>query len=199
MQDYNSLESKGIKLWGKTQDAERWRIFRLGTSSHNVLQVDGRQQRVDGHAPIILAREGRTVVNLTDTYAGQLANTRRGVALDADRSVRVQDEFTTLDRTAHVRWAMVTRAQVAIDGPGRATLAQDGKTLVFRVLEPDGAKLAIYPTDPPPSPTDARNEGTRMIGFELRIPAGQDQRIVVQLIPTGTTSANDPATPLARW
>ena len=26
MQDYESLESKGVKLWGKTQDAERWKI-----------------------------------------------------------------------------------------------------------------------------------------------------------------------------
>jgi hypothetical protein len=77
MQDYNSLESKGIKLWGRTQEAERWNIFRLGTSSHNVLQIDGQQQRVAGHAPIVLAKNGLTVVNLTDVYQGQLASARR--------------------------------------------------------------------------------------------------------------------------
>ncbi len=200
MQDYNSLESKGFKLFGKTQDADRWTIFRLGTSSHNVLQVDGQQQRVSGRAPIVLARDGRTVVNLTEVYAGQLANARRGVALQADRSVRVQDEFTTLGRETSVRWAMLTRADVKLDGPGRATLTQEGKTLAFRVLEPAGVKLAIYPTDPPPAATDARNEGTRMIGFEVRTPPGQARRLIVQLVPGDTNASDAPAaTPLADW
>jgi hypothetical protein len=43
-QDYNSLESKGVDLWGKGQDSGRWKVFRLGTSAHNVLMVDGQQQ-----------------------------------------------------------------------------------------------------------------------------------------------------------
>jgi hypothetical protein len=198
-QDYNSLESKGIKLWGRTQDAERWNIFRLGTSSHNVLQVDGQQQRVAGHAPIVLARDGRTVVDLKDVYAGQLANARRGVALQPDRTVRVQDEVLTLDRAARIRWAMVTRSEVKIDGPGRATLTQDGKSLAFRVLEPANATLAVYPTDPPPAPTDARNPGTRMIGFEVRAPAQNAQRLVVQLVPADAIAIDEAIVPLDQW
>jgi oligo-alginate lyase len=121
------------------------------------------------------------------------------VALQPDRSVRVQDEFTTLDRSTRVRWAMVTRADVKVEGHGRATLTQSGKTLTFRVLEPADAKLAIYPTDPPPAPTDARNEGTRMIGFEFRVPAGKTQRLVVQLIPADATFTGAATTPLAHW
>ena len=199
MQDYHSLESKGIKLWGKTQDSERWNVFRLGTSSHNVLQVDGQQQRVEGHAPLVLSKDGRTIVDLTPVYAGQLAAARRGVALDADRSVRVQDEFTALDREARVRWAMVTRADVKIDGPGRATLTQQGRTLAFRVVEPVGATLAIYPTDPPPAATDARNEGTRMIGFEVRAAPRQSLRVIVQLIPGEPSPTPTVPAPLAAW
>ncbi|MBL9213234.1 MAG: heparinase II/III family protein [Opitutaceae bacterium] len=199
MQDYHSLESKGIKLWGKTQDAERWNVFRLGTSSHNVLQVDGQQQRVEGHAPLALRRDDRTIVDLTPVYAGQLATARRGVVLEADRSVRVQDEFTALDREARVRWAMVTRAAVKIDGPGRATLTQQGRTLAFRVIEPAGATLAIYPTDPPPAPTDARNEGTRLLGFEVRAAPRQSQRLIVQLIPGEPSSTPTVPAPLATW
>jgi len=198
-QDYNSLESKGIKLWGRTQDAERWKIFRLGTSSHNVLQVDGQSQQVAGNAPIVFTGEGRTVVDLTTVYAGQLAHARRGVALQPDRSVRVQDEVTALARTASVRWAMVTRADVTLAGPGRATLQQQGQTLSFRVLEPANATLAIYPTDPPPAATDARNPGTRMLGFEVKVPAGQSQRLVVQLIPGDGNAASASVAPLAEW
>ncbi|MBI4625566.1 MAG: heparinase II/III family protein [Verrucomicrobia bacterium] len=199
-QDYNSLESAGIKLWGREQDAERWSVFRLGTSSHNVLQVDGQQQRVSGKAPIVLARDGRTVVDTSSVYAGQLARAQRGVVLRDDRTVLVQDEFTTLDRRASVRWAMVTHADVKITGPGRATLTQAGKHLSFRVLEPADAALAIYPTDPPPAKTDAGNKGTRMIGFEVRPGAQQAQRLVVQLVPASAAAASGPSiTPLAEW
>jgi hypothetical protein len=199
-QDYNSLESAGIKLWGREQNAERWNVFRLGTSSHNVLQVDGQQQRVAGTAPIVLSRDGRTVVDTSSTYAGQLGRTQRGVALREDRTVLVQDEFITLNRRASVRWAMVTHADVTITGPGRATLTQAGKQLSFRVLEPADATLAIYPTDPPPAKTDARNKGTRMIGFEVHPEARQTLRLVVQLVPASAAAAGSPGiTPLAEW
>ena len=111
----------------------------------------------------------------------------------------MQDEFTALDREARVRWAMVTRADVKIDGPGRATLTQQGRSLAFRVIEPAGATLAIYPTDPPPATTDARNGGTRLLGFEVRAAPGQSQRLIVQLIPGTPTSAPTVPAPLAAW
>lgn len=199
MQDYNSLESKGIQLWGKTQDAERWKVFRLGTSAHNVLMVDGQQQRVDGKAPITLAKPGRTVVETSSVYRGQLAQSHRGVVLQPDRTVRVQDEFTALGKPTTVRWAMVTRADAHVDGAGRATLKQEGKTLHLRVLEPAGMTWRIYPTDPPPAPTDARNEGTRLIGFEVLVPAGTEQRLVVQLEPATAAASDLPVQPLAAW
>jgi hypothetical protein len=198
MQDYNSLESKGVNLWGRAQDGQRWTVFRLGTSAHNVLMVDGQQQRVDGNAPIVVAKQGRTVVDAASVYKGQLAAARRGVVLQPDRSVRVQDEFTTLGRPATVRWAMVTRAEVRLEAAG-ATLVQEGKKLGFRVLEPAKAKVRIYPTDPPPTALDARNEGTRMIGFEATVPANQAQRFVVELVPHSARAADAAIVPLAQW
>jgi hypothetical protein len=199
MQDYESIESKGINLWDRAQDAERWKIFRLGTSSHSVLMVDGLQQRVDGNAPLMLAKPGRTVVDTSSIYRGQLEQARRGVALQADATVLVQDEIAALGNLATVRWAMVTRADVKIDGPGQATLTQAGKTLRFRVVEPAGIELRIYPTDPPPSANDARNEGTRLLGFEVAVTARQLQRIVVHLAPGGAPAQPPVVKPLAEW
>ncbi len=198
MQDYESIESKGVNLWGKTQDAERWKIFRIGTAAHNVLMVDGQQQQVEGKASIVLARPGRTVIDTGEIYRGQLAQARRGVALQEDRSVVVQDEVKALGQAASVRWAMVTRADVTIDGTGAATLTQDGKRLAFRVVEPAGATVKIFPTDPPPGPIDARNPGTRMVGFEVAVAAGAAQRIVVQLVPGGAGKAPE-VKALAAW
>lgn len=199
MQDYESLESKGIKLWDRTQTSDRWKVFRLGTSSHSVLMVDGQPQRVEGHAPIVLAKPNRTVVDLVAIYRGQLAAVQRGVALCADRSVLVQDEFRTTARPAAVRWAMVTRAEVKLSGAGRATLTQAGRTLRLEVAEPTGATLKIYPTDPPPAASDARNPGTRLVGFEMQVPADAQRRIVVRLAAASTSAAVGTVEPLARW
>jgi hypothetical protein len=198
MQEYHSLESKGVDLWGKAQESGRWKVFRLGTSSHSVLMVDGQQQRVAGKAPIVVAKTGRTVVDTGPVYQGQLEKALRGVGLRADRTVLVQDEFTTLGQAANVRWAMVTPAAVRIDGPGRATLTQDGKKLSFRVLEPAGAALKIYPTDPP-SAIDAPNPGTRLLGFEVAVPAKTAQRLVVHLVPSSATPADEAIVPLTQW
>lgn len=198
-QNYHSLESAGIPLGGARQEAPRWSVFRLGTSSHNVLMVDGQQQRIAAHAPIVVSKERRTVVDLSETYAGQLANAKRGVALFADGSVRVQDEFATLDRSTRVRWAMLTAANVEIDGPGCATLTQGGKSLTLRILAPAGLTPVCYPTDPPPAPTDLPNPGTRMIGFECSVPAGHCERLVVQLVPGGVDWEPAAAIPLALW
>ena len=67
------------------------------------------------------------------------------------------------------------------------------------MLEPAGATIKIYQTDPAPAAIDARNPGTRMIGFEVAVGAGAAQRIVVQLVPRDE-KANAPAvTALAAW
>lgn len=199
MQDYNSLESKGINLWGKGQDADRWKVFRLGTSAHSVLMVDGQAQRVEGNAPIVTTKSGRTVIDCEPVYRGQLAKAARGVALLPDRTVVVQDEVIGAGKAARIRWAMLTRAEVSLDRAGRATLTQQGKKLELRVLEPAAASLSIYPTNPPPAVTDAANEGTRLVGFEFTVAANQAQRLMVQLVPASTTAQPFTAQPLAQW
>lgn len=198
MQDYNSLESKGINLWSKGQDAERWKIFRLSTAAHSVLMVNGASQRVDANAPIRSTKSGRTVVDLSPTYAGTLTNANRGIALLPDRTVLIQDELTA-QSLASVRWAMLTRAEVRVNGPGRATLLRDGKSLQFEVLEPLGAELQLVATDPPPAPTDAPNPGTQLLTFTVKIAAGVSQRIRVKLTPASARPAPDEILTLANW
>ncbi len=84
----------------------------------------------------------------------------------------------------------------ALDEPARRALRE---AIVEKGLEPASAKLKIFPTDPPPAATDARNEGTRLLGFEVRVPAGQPQRVVVHLAPDGTSPTAVVIEPLATW
>jgi hypothetical protein len=200
MQDYHSLESKGIDLWGRGQNAGRWKVFRLSAAAHNVLTVDGAGQRYESVAALRNGGAGKTIVDLSDTYRGQLASAARGVQLRPDRTVLIQDEFSgEREKAAVVRWAMLTRAEVKIDGAGRATLSRDGQTLEFRVLEPDNAALQIYTTDPPPAATDAPNPGTRLLGFSVPVAGGQAVRIRVQLVPRSARAGAIAAAPLAQW
>ena len=196
MQDYHSLESRKVDLWNSRQDSQRWQVFRLGASSHNILTVDGQQQRVKGRAPMVVAKPGRTVIDTSGVYQDQFTSSMRGVALLPDRSVMIQDEFTVC-RDSTVRWAMVTPADVTVTAPGLATLAQKGRTLAFRVLEPAHAEVRTWSTEPP-TDIDAPNPGTRLVGFAVRLPMGEARRLVVHLVPGGRDSPVA-VTPLQEW
>jgi hypothetical protein len=184
MQDYHSLESKGIALWSRGQDAERWRIFRLGSLSHNTLVVDGQLQNESGYAAIVEngdAPDAHTVVDLGDVYKGQLASARRSVALRADGVVLIEDTLQApADRACRVRWGMVTRADVQLDGSARAALTQDGRALDATAEGLDATAWEIYPTDPPPASYDAPNPGTRMLGFTVALSAGETRVLRVR-------------------
>ncbi len=130
-----------------------------------------------------------------------LARARRGAALPDGVGVVVQDEIETLDhnRDTQVRWAMMTAAEVEITAPDAATLCQDGQHLTLRVLEPTGAQLEVYATEPPPDEHDQPNPGTRMVGFTVHLPPTSEHRLVVLLAP-GTREGPAPAVkPLEQW
>jgi hypothetical protein len=196
MQDYNSLEAKKINLWNMKQDSQRWKVYRLGASAHNILTVDGQQQVVQGKAPIVLTKAGCTVIDTSGVYKGQLTTAQRGVRLLPDRSVLVQDEFTA-EKDATVRWAMLTRAEVAVTGPGQATLKLKDKTLTFRIVEPAHAEVKIWSTDPP-NEYDVPNPGTRLVGFQVKALADAAQRLVVHLVPRNVKTTAT-VQPLASW
>ena len=199
---YHGLESKGIDLWNRKQDSERWTVFRLNNLSHNTLVVDGQLQLVKGRAPITAfsdeARGAYTVIDLAPVYEGQLAAAKRGVKL-VGTAVLVQDEAGALEQTASVRWGMVTRAEVALLDDAAALLKQDGRALLVRVLSPQGARLKLYETENPPREYDARNPNTRMIGFESEIGAGASATLAV-FLQSGESPIEAPALiPLSEW
>ncbi|OVE76086.1 hypothetical protein BVX97_02340 [bacterium E08(2017)] len=185
-QNYHSLESKGIKLWGRAQDSERWTVFRLNNLSHNTIVADGKPQITKGKAEITsFSSKGDmpgTVIDMTTVYEGQFTKAQRGVFLYKDSSVVVQDELTTPNQDTSIRWGMVTKANIKIKG-NRATLKQDGERLTLEVIEPEHVKLETFETENPPRKHDVKNPGTKMIGFKTNIPASTTKRLLVVLTP----------------
>jgi len=201
-QSYHSLESKGINLWDKGQNSERWTVFRLNNLSHNTLVVDGQPQRVKGHAPIVGSSDDPeapyTVVDMTPAYKGQLAQAHRGVRL-VGPAVLVQDDLKTLDHETVVRWGMATHAEVTIPRADTATLKQDGRTLTLRILSPEGATFTVYDMENPPQDYDAKNPNTRMVGFEAAIDASAAETFAVFLKAGQAQSDTPTIIPLTDW
>lgn len=201
-QDYHSLESKGIDLWNKTQESQRWTVFRLSSQSHNTLVVNNQLQQVKGNAPILRFSDTPnapfTVVDMTPVYEGQLKRALRGAQL-FDRSVVIQDDVEALEQDTRVRWGMMTNAQVSITEGNKATLEQDGQAMTLEVLAPQNATLQRYETETPPHDYDSKNPNTRMIGFEIDVAPASKETLRVFFHSDATEHA--PALPesMEKW
>ena len=52
MQEYESLESKRLDIWKMHGESDRWRVFRIGPYSHNILTVNGHDPKVNHPASL---------------------------------------------------------------------------------------------------------------------------------------------------
>jgi hypothetical protein len=185
MQDYESLESKGMSIFGKTQDAQRWTIFRMNNHSHNVLTFDGQLQQVSGYAKIdkTSGKEGFkfAISDISTVYNNQVKKAVRGVAIQDEKYVVVRDEIETTGKTTKVKWAMFTFATAEL-GENSATLTIGSKKLYLKVNAPAGTTMKTWSTAPT-NDYDAANPGTIMVGFECEIPANTKAVFEVLLVP----------------
>ncbi|HRP33503.1 MAG TPA: heparinase II/III family protein [Agriterribacter sp.] len=186
MQEYESLESKGIKIWGRTQDAERWSVFRYTNQAHNTITVNNQHQRVNGFALITASSSDPTfmyaVTDMTELYKGVLTEARRGIGIVNKAYVVVRDEIKTADTITTVRWNMVTQAAARITGDKEIELTQNGKVLMLKVDTDAPVEMKTWLTDPPHR-FDAANPGTVMVGFEIQLPPGTTAAVNVFLVP----------------
>ncbi|MEP6750411.1 MAG: heparinase II/III family protein [Bacteroidota bacterium] len=190
-QEYESLESKGLQIFGRTQDAQRWTVFRYINQVHNTLTVNDKHQWVAGFAPIISSSNkndfmrgyANAVIDMTEAYKNSLAKAERGISIIEDTYVAVLDKVEALDTVTTIRWTLLTPATVTITGKNTAELTQHGKKLILKVEKPGNIVMKTWPTDPPPHDYDAPNPGTTLTGFEVTIPAKSKVTIAVSLTP----------------
>lgn len=186
MQEYESLESKGIQVFGRTQDAQRWTIFRLNNFTHNTLTFDNQLQLVKGYAKIDRASTNRNfpfaVSDISSVYEGQVAAAKRGVGIVDRKFVIVRDEIKNSNKTTTMRWTMLTHAEVTITNQNTITLKQEGEELHLRFECSTPITLKTWSTEPP-TDYDAVNPGTTLIGFEATLEPNQVAEYTAYLIP----------------
>ncbi len=171
MQDYLSLESKGINLWNGAQTGRRWQVYRLGPFSHSVLTINEQLHRADGRAVLThFSDSGDTgaVIDLSPVFATQATRAARGFAFRPDSHLLIRDEIEGLKAGDRVRWAMLTRADAAVSEDGLSViLSQSGEQLRVSLISSNGAKWEVIPADPPKNDYDAPNPGARLLIMTL--------------------------------
>lgn len=182
-QRYNSLESLGLNIWDRRQHSDRWRVFRIGSYSHNILLVDERPQDVNGTATISvednLPNRFIGTVDLSEIYQDQCSAYTREFVLHDFQVLEINDRIAGTRAAvgrqgrspATLHWRMVTHADISVEN-GIATLSQDGKQLFVSVADPENAIIRNTSLETPPYYWDAPNPDTRAL--DVWLPAMDD-------------------------
>lgn len=177
-EDYFRMENAGKNLWGQTQNSDRWRIFRLGTDSHNTLLVNEAMQYAAGSAKFLSfeAKEpSKAILDLTALYPGADRVVRMGTLLPGGGYI-LDDEVVGLAKDSVVKWQMITPAQVRkIDG-NVLTLAQkdrEGEEQTLTLTISDAKAVWLQKSvEERLLPDESRNPGMTQVYFTIG--AGQN-------------------------
>lgn len=203
MQNYQSLEAKGLNIWLRTQNSERWSVYRYRNEAHSTLTFGDSLQRLSGSATIDKygTREKFRFAqsDISPVYNGQVKKAIRGVGLVNNEYAVIQDEIEALETPAKMQWRMATPATVKIKAGKEIVLEKDGKQLLLQIVADQPVTIKSWSTAPT-TDYDAPNPGTTIVGFETTLPANSKQRFVVNLVPV-KRKAIVPAkiTPLSNW
>ena len=187
IQDYHSLESRGIDLWNQGEGGQRWDVFRIGNESHSTLTVNGKHHMVKSFVPLTdvwkeKKRKGARL-DMTSVFAGQVADAERDIWLDRKNHLHVEDRISASGRDIEVRWTMMTPAEAEIISEKEIRLEKNGHRMVLRFESSGLEALPFVLPDDPPQEYDAPNPGTCRVGFTVTVPAGAETVLKASLVP----------------
>jgi len=202
MQEYESLESKGIDLWNSKQDAQRWKIFRYNNIAHNTLSVDSAFQLVNGKGVFVSngsqSNFMNAVVDMHTLYANKLNKALRGVAIIDKKTVLIRDEVETGNQKVTLRWSMVTPASVKVLNANTIELTSEGKKCYLNIETEAKINIKQWSTAPVTNYDDP-NPGTVIVGFTVEVPANTNRAISVFLTPEKLKSRKIKTVSLSKW
>jgi hypothetical protein len=184
---YHRIESRGMNLWSRAQDSDRWTIFRQSNLGHNTLVIDGHLQRASGGGHIVQFSDDPTfphsVLDMSSVYDANANSVHRGIALLPSREVLIQDHLTGLESGSRVRWGMITRGSPGTLDRPTVDLRQNDAQLTLSILSPQSANWHKIDTAKPRNEWDSPNTGTRMVAFEAIAPDSGELILAVLVTP----------------
>lgn len=183
-QDYHSLESKGIGIWKKGQNSQRWQVYRLNNHSHNTLTINNKIHQYKGMATMTKVFNKKKYkgaeFDLSSLFSDTESVTRR-ITVDDNDKVCCVDKIVSGSADCSVRWNMTTFAKAEIIDNHTISLKQDGKELLLRVVAPKNAKAYIMDNNSK-NWYDIKNKGSR-VGFTTTIEPHSKSTIKIELVP----------------
>lgn len=176
----------------------RWKYYRLGTSGHNTLSLNDKNQLPSAQAPIIgfasTPSWAGAIADLSKAYP-EAQRVWRGIALIERRRIVVQDEIETA-APIDAAWNMHTPAAVEVQG-SRATLTLGDRRLDVRILSPEGIRFEVddVMVEPPQRPIEGVRRLTAVLPKQLT-----RLRLVILVEPEPTHEDNlPPIHALSEW
>lgn len=192
--------------------SQRWTYYRLRAEGHNTLVLNpgsGPDQNTQAAAPIVRFSGGPArqfvIADLTDAYKPAAASVLRGLALEKDGSVVVQDEIRNTSPT-DVWWLLHTHAEIKISGDGAsAVLTQGTARLQVSLASGSPAHFEIRAAAPLPGSPNPPNQkdNSDLHVLALHFQKAEDLRVAVRMTPWDGKSlppqAGNVIAPLSAW
>ncbi|MBQ0081002.1 MAG: heparinase II/III family protein [Alistipes sp.] len=184
-QDYYLMEKEGLNIWSRTQESDRWKIFRYNNTSHNTLTVNDKKHIMKGFAKITRAEELRNgckaEVDMTPIFS-DLRSAKRTFKLKDDGRLCILDELTALNEQCDVKWLMWTRADVKVLNETTVALSRSGKRILLKASGASNIRACILKNTPPQS-YDENNGNSVRVCFQMDIKPNKSARMKVEFIP----------------
>lgn len=186
MQDYNSLESKGLKIWSgaNNESSDRWKVFRYNNHSHNVITIDGKLHNPRAYVELEKLNEGGKFgvrADISEIYSKDIKSCVREAYFDEDRNFEVFDKIVSGEDGHILRWGICTDAKPILKS-NLAILEKNGKKVEVSFASNLKVELKTWSAEQNKD-YDAPNKGFVILGFEAPLPANSEAFIKVNFRP----------------
>lgn len=191
--NYNRLETRGVDLWNRQQNSQRWDVFRYNNLAHNTLSFNDKYQLVNGKAIIdkfdANENEMYAMSDITPVYKNQVKKITRAVSMVDKEYAVIEDMVENDKRFTKMSWRMVTPASAKIISDKVLELTKDGKKLYLRVDGPTNTSWEIKPAKSTFS-YDSENPGISIISLNTDLKPNEKQKVTVYLLPRENKNVN---------
>ena len=167
-----------------SQNSQRWDVFRLGNTGHSTLVVNNERHLVNA-APQFVENYNTdelkgVTIDLSSLYSGNINKVFRTVALNKANDLFVNDKITTNNKSADIKWMMVTPAEAKIVSTNEIELTSNGHKMLLSIDSPIDVKVNIWDNNPVHD-YDQENPGTCRVGYTTTLPSNNIYQINVTL------------------
>ncbi len=192
-ENYNKMREAKLNLWSYAQDSTRWTTFRIGPEAHNIVRFNGALQEVNGKAEIrALPTENGiagNVVELSPLYKSQVEKVSRRVKLHPNRSVSIEDEWTTSEKAVDYAFQWLTTAKIT-HTPRGLRLEQAKKSLDLQIEATAAFKIKLEDVSTSKNVQDSPNPGLKRIIIKMQSAAHSTTILKVKAVPGDAVGLN---------